>query len=102
VTIGKGKWMRDIDVLEKRELVMRNGKTVRANKALIAQFLPIRANCPTEILEPISETSISSAAFRAIARLYDTSDFSKGGELRCPVAGCSCCRSLDFDFKNAP
>ena len=33
---------------------------------------------------------------------YDTSDFSKGGELRCPVEGCSCRRSLDFDFKNAP
>jgi hypothetical protein len=33
---------------------------------------------------------------------YDTSDFSKGGEIRCPVAGCSCFHSLDFNFKTTP
>jgi hypothetical protein len=33
---------------------------------------------------------------------YDTSDFSKGGEVRCPAAGCSCFRSLDFAFKTTP
>lgn len=33
---------------------------------------------------------------------YDTSDFSKGGEMRCPVAGCSCFHTLDFDFKTTP
>jgi hypothetical protein len=33
---------------------------------------------------------------------YDTSDFSKGGEMRCPVEGCTCFRRLDFDFKTTP
>jgi hypothetical protein len=33
---------------------------------------------------------------------YDTSDFSKGGEVQCPVAGCSCSRSLDFAFQTTP
>jgi hypothetical protein len=32
---------------------------------------------------------------------YDMSDFSKGGEVRCPAAGCSCFHSLGFDFKAA-
>jgi hypothetical protein len=27
---------------------------------------------------------------------YDTNDFSKGGEILCPVAGCSCFHNLDF------
>jgi hypothetical protein len=31
---------------------------------------------------------------------YDTDDFSKGGEMRCPVAGCTCFSSLDFDLKD--
>lgn len=31
---------------------------------------------------------------------YDTSDFSKGGEMKCPVVGCSCFMTLDFDLKN--
>jgi hypothetical protein len=26
-------------------------------------------------------------------------DFSKGGEIRCAVAGCSCFHSADFDLK---
>jgi hypothetical protein len=30
---------------------------------------------------------------------YDVNDFSKGGEVRCPVAGCDCFRTLDFDFE---
>jgi hypothetical protein len=30
---------------------------------------------------------------------YDTMDFSKGGELRCHVEGCSCFHSMDFKFK---
>ena len=33
---------------------------------------------------------------------YDTNDLSKGGEIRCPVAGCSCFHSLGFDLKPAP
>ena len=33
---------------------------------------------------------------------FDTSDFSKGGETRCPVEGSTCFHSLDFDFKTAP
>ena len=37
-------WMRDVEMLEKRNLLIRDGKTIRANTALIAQFLPIRAN----------------------------------------------------------
>ena len=32
----------------------------------------------------------------------DVDDFSKGGELRCPVAGCSCFHTLDFDLKTKP
>jgi Fic family protein len=35
--------MRDIDALEERELLQRDGKKVKANHALIAQFLPIKA-----------------------------------------------------------
>lgn len=33
---------------------------------------------------------------------YNMNDFAQGGEIRCPVAGCSCCHSLDFDFKGTP
>jgi hypothetical protein len=33
---------------------------------------------------------------------YDMKDFSKGGDLRCPVAECSCLHTLDFNFKTAP
>lgn len=29
---------------------------------------------------------------------YDTKDFSKGGEMRCPVDGCKCFNTLDFNF----
>jgi hypothetical protein len=32
---------------------------------------------------------------------YDVNDFSKGGELRCSVAGCDCFRTLDFDFETS-
>jgi len=37
-----------------------------------------------------------------IVLAYDTNDFSKGGEIRCPVAGCICFHSLDFQFKRTP
>ena len=37
--------LRDVELLEKRRLIVREGKKIRANKALIAQFLPIRARC---------------------------------------------------------
>jgi hypothetical protein len=37
-----------------------------------------------------------------IVLAYDTSDFSKGSEIRCPVAGCSCFRRLDFQLKTTP
>ena len=33
---------------------------------------------------------------------FDVNDFSKGGEIRCPVTGCACFFSLDFVFKTAP
>ncbi len=31
---------------------------------------------------------------------YDTSDFSKGGEIRCPVPNCTCFTTIDFNIKN--
>jgi hypothetical protein len=37
-----------------------------------------------------------------IVLAYDTGDFSKGGEVRCPVAGCSCFHNLDFHLKTTP
>jgi Fic family protein len=52
--------LRDIEILEKRKLIIREGKTIRANKALIAQFLPIRAKCQSKVGKAITpETSIS-------------------------------------------
>jgi hypothetical protein len=30
---------------------------------------------------------------------YEVQDFSKGGEMTCPVEGCSCCSTVSFDFK---
>jgi hypothetical protein len=48
---------------------------------------------------------VGSADTRLIPTLvvvYDMNDFSKGGELRCPVAECNCFHALDFDFKTAP
>lgn len=33
---------------------------------------------------------------------YDMNDLSKGGEVRCPVAECSCFHNLDFDLKATP
>jgi hypothetical protein len=52
--------LRDIEILEKRKLVIREGKTIRANKALIAQVLPIRAKCQSKLGKAIRpETSIS-------------------------------------------
>ncbi|MBP7831678.1 MAG: hypothetical protein KA028_01525 [Candidatus Pacebacteria bacterium] len=29
---------------------------------------------------------------------YDINDFSKGGEIRCPVSGCDCFHTTSFDF----
>ncbi len=29
---------------------------------------------------------------------YDTTDFSKGGEMRCPVLNCKCSHTLDFNL----
>ena len=29
---------------------------------------------------------------------YDVEDFSKGGEMRCPVEGCSCFSTVSFNF----
>lgn len=31
---------------------------------------------------------------------YDVNDFSKGGDMRCPVDGCNCFSTLDFEFKS--
>ena len=33
---------------------------------------------------------------------YDVNNFSKGGELQCPVAECSCFHTLAFNLKTAP
>jgi hypothetical protein len=33
---------------------------------------------------------------------FDIHDLSKKGELRCPVEGCSCFHTLDFDLKITP
>jgi hypothetical protein len=33
---------------------------------------------------------------------YDVKDFSKGAELRCPLVGCNCFHTLDFDLKTVP
>jgi hypothetical protein len=30
---------------------------------------------------------------------YDGQDFSKGGEMTCPVEGCSCYSTVSFNFK---
>jgi hypothetical protein len=30
---------------------------------------------------------------------HDVKDFSKGGEMRCPVEGCTCVFTMGFDFK---
>ena len=40
--------MRDIEALEKRGLILRDGKRVKANKDLIIQFLPVRAHTSIE------------------------------------------------------
>jgi len=37
-----------------------------------------------------------------IITAFDVSDFSKGGEMRCPVEGCQCISSLSFEFKEEP
>jgi hypothetical protein len=29
---------------------------------------------------------------------YDVNDLAKGGEMRCPVEGCDCFKTLDFDL----
>lgn len=44
--------LRDIEQLEKRSFLVRDGRTIRANTALIAQFLPTRAD-PPETSAPI-------------------------------------------------
>jgi len=31
---------------------------------------------------------------------YDVNDLAKGGEMRCPVEGCDCVRTLDFDLSD--
>lgn len=31
---------------------------------------------------------------------YDIKDFSKGGEMRCPVSDCDCFHTISFDLKN--
>ena len=35
--------LRDVEILEKKNFLVRDGKTIRANAALIARFLPIKA-----------------------------------------------------------
>lgn len=31
---------------------------------------------------------------------HDVEDFSKGGEMRCPVEGCSCFSTVSFNFQD--
>jgi len=54
-------WIRDVEILEERKFIIREGKTIRANTALIAQFLPIRAiGCLTKAQsDSMVEASIS-------------------------------------------
>jgi Fic family protein len=68
---------RDLDVLKRRKLIVQDGKAIRANKALIAQFLPIRAEClsKSKSLTPAASTdfllpsvrSHSSATTKAVS-----------------------------------
>lgn len=41
--------LRDIEILEKRGFILKDGKKIRANLALIAQFLPVCAKSVDEI-----------------------------------------------------
>jgi Fic family protein len=54
-------WLRDVEILEQRKFLIRDGKTIRANTALIAQFLPIRAvSCLTKAqTKSMADASIS-------------------------------------------
>ena len=38
--------LRDVIILEEKKFLVRDGKTIRANTALIARFLPVRAQTP--------------------------------------------------------
>jgi Fic family protein len=68
---------RDLDALKQLKLVVQDGKAIRANKALIAQFLPIRAEClsksksvtPDASIDflPPSARSRSSAPMKAVS-----------------------------------
>lgn len=31
---------------------------------------------------------------------YDTKDFSKGGEMRCPILNCTCFHTITFNLKD--
>ena len=31
---------------------------------------------------------------------YDVNDLARGGEMRCQVGGCDCCRTLSFDLSD--
>jgi Fic family protein len=39
-------WLRDVQTLEERSFLVREGRKIRANTALIARFLPVRAVWP--------------------------------------------------------
>lgn len=52
--------LRDIEVLEKRGFILREGKKIRANKALIAQFLPVCAKSVGEIAKKPILPDVSS------------------------------------------
>jgi hypothetical protein len=47
--------IRDVEALEKKNFLVREGKKIRANTALIARFLPVRAENPA-IPEPKSRS----------------------------------------------
>jgi Fic family protein len=52
--------MRDVETLEQCKFLIRDGKAIRANTALIAQFLPIRAHCQNSTCPPsTAQTSIA-------------------------------------------
>ena len=62
--------------------------------------------CPDGTHDPVNERyrDFSPTTYQRnldIVVVYDMNDFSKGGEVRCPVAECSGFYSLDFDLKTS-
>jgi Fic family protein len=52
-------WMRDVETLEEKNFLTREGRKIRANTALIARFLPVRAVWPPKPPGNEAKTSAS-------------------------------------------